>query len=119
MTQDNPLPPTPDPTVPADDGRSTAALCHYFNVIWLVPLIIYLTRKDQSAIIKREGAESLNFSLTCLIAHTICAVTACFLVPVFISLALFVVQIVFGIIGGNKVKSGGTYVYPWRIEFIK
>jgi uncharacterized Tic20 family protein len=128
MTE-TPLPPG-DPTPPVapvepsggalDEGnRTSAALCHYLNVIWLVPLILYLTKKDQSPLIKQEGRESLNFSLTALIAHVICAVTACFVVPAFISLALFITQIVLGIIGGNKVRAGESYTYPWKIEFIK
>lgn len=136
MTQENPTPTegsspqTPPPSTEqatpqgeainaSESERTSAALCHYLNVIWLVPLILYLTKKEESPLIRKEGGEALNFTLTCLIAHVVCSVTACLVVPAFLMLAIFVTQIVLGVIAGNRVKAGGTYVYPWRIQFIK
>lgn len=128
--------PTPDPTLgpapvppqaeaiytgpaPTEDEKSSAAISHYLNVIWIVPLILYLTKKDTSAFVKYEAGKSLNFSLTCLIAHVVFAVTACLVVPAFLSLALFVAQIVLGVMQGNKLKRGEATKYPWAINFIK
>lgn len=136
MTQDNPTPPPSEASTPpgtpvdyaspasvapgVDEGnRTNAALCHYLNIVWLVPLILYLTKKDESPLIKQEGGEALNFTLTCLIAHVICAITACFVIPAILMFVIMILQIVFGIIGGNKVRAGESYQYPWRIQFIK
>lgn len=113
-----PVTPVSDDTTLTADAKSVAGLSHFFNVIFLVPLIIYLTRKDTSPFIKKESAEALNFSLTCLIVHIVCSVTLFLCVPGLVSLALFITQIVLGIMGGMKAKEGIPYKYPVSIPMV-
>ena len=115
-----PMPPMVSDTTLSADTKSMAGLCHFFNVIFLVPLIIYLTKKDTSPFLKQESAEALNFSLTCLIAHLVLSFISPFLfcLPSLISLALLILQIVLGVIGGMKAKEGIAYKYPFSIPMI-
>ncbi len=117
--------PTPTPTsagdvytgpAPTEDEKSTAALSHYLNFIWLVPLILYLTKKDTSPFIKYEAGKSLNFTLTALIASFILGITV-FCSP--LALVIIIVQVVYGIINGGKVKKGEPTKYPWAINIVK
>lgn len=111
MTQGNPTPAaTPGYTGPAptEAEKSSAALAHYLNFIWLVPLIIYLTKKDESAYVRYEAAKSLNFALTCLIGSIIVCIWP----------LIFIAQIVLGIMNGGKIKSGGETKYPFAFNFV-
>ena len=94
---------------PTDAEKSSAALAHYFNFIWLVPLIIYLTKKDESPFVKYEAGKSLNFALTCLIGSLIFCIYPLILIA----------QIIFGVMNGGKVKKGETTSYPYAFKFIK
>jgi len=142
MTQENPNPgePTPVPPVPPAvepvgyetaggastyvgpppdaDAKSISAIAHFLNVIWLVPLLIYLLKKDSHPFVKHQSAEALNFALTCFIIHLVCGFTAFLCVPALISFALLIVQIVFGIIAGLKVKEGIPYKYFVSIPIV-
>jgi uncharacterized Tic20 family protein len=82
-------------------------------------LLIYLLKKDSHPFVEDQSKEALNFSLVCLIIHIICSVTAFLCIPALISIALFICQIVFGIIGGLKAKDGVAYRYPLNFRMIK
>lgn len=101
---------------PTDAEKSSAALAHYLNFIWIVPLIIYITKKDESAFVKYEAGKSLNFALTCLIASFIAGITV-FCSP--LALVIIIAQIILGIMQGGKVKAGQPTKYPWAFNFIK
>ncbi len=113
MTQDNPMP-AADADIytgpaPTEAEKSSAALAHYLNFIWLVPLIIYLTKKDESAYVRFEAGKSLNFSLTCLIFSIIVCIW-----PI-----ILIAQIVLGIMNGGKIKAGQSTKYPFAFKLVK
>jgi uncharacterized Tic20 family protein len=129
----SPVPPSsPPPTVdyqtpgggyngpPADqDAKNLSLLAHLLNIIFLVPLLVYLLKKDSHPFLADQSREALNFSLTCLIIHLVCSFTAFLCIPAIIALVVMVCQIVFGIIGGLKAKDGIPYRYPLTFRFIK
>lgn len=105
---------------PADqDAKNLSMLAHILNIIFLVPLLIYLIKKDSHPFLADQSKEALNFTLNCFIIHLVCSFTAFLCIPAIISLALVVCQIVFGIIGGLKARDGIAYRYPLVIRMIK
>jgi len=104
---------------PDQDSKNLSMISHLLNVIFLVPLLIYLLKKDAHPFLEDQSKEALNFSLCCLIIHLICSFTAFLCIPALIAIALFICQIVFGIIGGLKAKDGIAYRYPLVFRFIK
>jgi uncharacterized Tic20 family protein len=106
----------PEPTA---DAKQLSMITHILNFIFLVPLLVYLLKKDDHPFLADQSREALNFTLTCLIGHVICWATSFLCIPVLIAFALTVVQIVFGIIGGLKARDGIPYRYPVNIRFIK
>jgi uncharacterized Tic20 family protein len=96
-------------------------LCHLGGIIggFVVPLIIWLIKKDQSKFLDDQGKEALNFQLTMLIAMVVSSAS----IMVFIGIALFpavvVINIVFCILGGMAANKGELYRYPFTIRFIK
>lgn len=101
------------------DAKNLSMLAHILNLIFLVPLLIYLLKKDSHPFLADQSKEALNFTLSCLIVHIVCSVTAFLCIPALISLALAVIQIVLGIIGGLKARDGIAYRYPLNFRLIK
>jgi len=87
----------------------------------LVPLVIYLAMKDQSAFVGAHAKESLNFRLTLLVAYILnwilffTIVGTCIAVPMFF--VLWVVELVFSILASIAAMNGQPYRHPicWRL----
>ena len=113
--------PSNEPLAPIDstpDDRSMSMLCHIGGAFgFIVPLIIWLIKKDQSRFVDDQGKEALNFHLTMLIGHVIGGFTMCFTFGI-VNLAVMVVALVFSILGGLEANKGVRYRYPICIRFI-
>lgn len=102
------------------DDRTMAMLCHIGGAIFSfwVPLIIWLIKKDQSKFVNDQGKEALNFHITLIIGHVIGGITMCITFGL-INLAVWIVGLVFGIIGGLASQKGEVYRYPFTLRLIK
>ena len=143
--EEAPLPPPPDaaptpppgegapaPAAPApgepqlvgpetSDAKTMAMLCHLLAIFtgFIVPLIIWLIKKDESRFVDQQGKEVLNFELTLLIAFVVGIATSCIVIGFFVIIAAQVCNIVFGILATIEVNKGNPYRYPVCIRFIK
>lgn len=116
-------PPVIDPATLSKDDKNMGMLAHLLGAFtgFLGPLIIWLVKKEDSAFVEQEGKESLNFQITILIIYVA-------LVPISIItcgfggilyLPLFVLVVVFSILGAMKAKEGIAYRYPFALRLIK
>jgi uncharacterized protein len=103
------------------DDRSMAFICHLVGGILgpLIPLIVWLIKKDQSKFVDDQGKEALNFQLTLLLAHLILVPCICIPFGIFLHPALRILSVIFGIIGGVAVQQGQVYRYPITFRMIK
>ncbi len=118
----------PAPLDPASD-KQWASFAHLGGILWLLPsLIIFLVFKDRGQLTNQESKEALNWQITWIIvwiASQIIAVILAFtgigwlLFGLLIPWALYIVNLVFSILGFVKVNGGGTYRYPINFRFIK
>ena len=106
---------------PTKDDQTMAMLAHLLGVFtwFLGALIIWLIKKDQSPFVDDQGKEALNFQITMAIGWVVAGVTAFFCIGAFIALAIFVVNIVFCIMGALKANQGIAYRYPFNIRLVK
>jgi uncharacterized protein len=125
-----PEPPVAPPALPTQidstpDDRTMAFICHLVGGIlgFLIPLIVWLIKKDQSKFVDDQGKEALNFQLTLLIAHLILVPCGCIpfviLIAIPIHIILRILSVIFGIIGGLAVQKGQVYRYPITFRMIK
>jgi uncharacterized Tic20 family protein len=85
----------------------------------IVPLVIWLAKREASPFIDVHGKESVNFQITLMIYFSAAAVL-CFLLIGFLFLPfLLIADIVLVFIAGIKAQSGETYFYPLTIRFIR
>ena len=107
---------------------------HIGGIVWFLPaLIIWLVAKDRGPRTSVEGKEALNWQITFTMAYiallivvsivnsALLAAGLFFLPPIvaLLPFALWVVNVVFSIIGGVTVNGGGSYRYPVNLRLIK
>lgn len=95
---------------------------------WLVPLILFVMKKDESPFVREHGRQALNFSLTLLIVNvgltvvlTIITIVTLGIGGVLFLLCLVppILQIVFGIMQAVAANRGEGYRYPLTIQMVK
>jgi uncharacterized Tic20 family protein len=121
---ENATTPPPAPTGAASqEDRTLAMLTHLSGIIlgFIVPLVIWLVNKDKSdkGWLNDQAKEALNFQITILIGYIAGTVLTIILIGPLISLAAWVVSVIFSIIAGLKANEGVAYRYPFAIRLIK
>lgn len=121
-------------------ARNWGIFCHLSALaIWvgvpfgniLIPLLIWLIKKDEIPAVNNEGKESLNFQISISIyavALFVLAIAAMFInidetefpwFPVSLLVAVGICQIVLVIVAALKVSRGESFKYPLTIRFIQ
>ena len=129
MTTPAPQPAAAAPLSEAED-KQWASFAHLGGILGFLPsLIIWLIFKDRGPKTNVEAKEALNFQITAAIAQVavfiinaiLTAVTLGFwaLISWILPLAVWVVSLIWSIMGFQKVNAGGSYRYPIAIRFIK
>src|SRR5437868_11569900 len=98
-----------------DDERQMAMFCHLGMLLggFLIPLIIWMMKKEESRFVDRHGKEALNFAITLLIAHMIGPFTLCIL-----NVVVAILSIIWVIKASMAASRGENYKYPMCIRFI-
>jgi uncharacterized Tic20 family protein len=107
------------PDAPTQDERNMAMLAHLLAIVlgFIGPLIIWLVKKDSSEYVDDQGKEALNFNILMTIAYAVCGVLTCVVIGAFLLPLVWIVNIVFAILGGVAANRGERYRYPfnWRL----
>ncbi|GAB5524451.1 MAG: DUF4870 domain-containing protein [Roseivirga sp.] len=86
---------------------------------FLVPLFIWLSKRDESELIASHAKASLNFQLSMLVYGVIAAFLVLFIVGIPLLIVIAIVNVVCVILATIEADKGGLYKYPLTIEFIK
>ena len=123
MAPSQPLAPTPEfpSTLPSSDDKIWIILSHLSLVIgvgFLLPLIVYLVKKEESPITAEHAKEALNFHITVYL-YAIISFILCF-VLIGIPLLILVVagSFILAIVACIKASEGKLYRYPLTIRLI-
>jgi len=124
--------PTAAPRLSTADDAQWAMLAHFLNVILVLPaLVIFLMFKERGRRVAIESKEALNWTIN--IAGAVIILNILNVVLGFIPIlglvawfvltlaiwAILVINIIFALKGGMKVKDGGSYRYPMNYRWIK
>jgi len=93
----------------------------------IVPVVIWLLKKDQSAFISEHGKEAINFQINLSVWAVICFIVG--FVLLFVIIGAFLLPLAFGVLGlaalilgivaGVKAYEGNHYRYPFIIRLLK
>lgn len=112
----------------SETERNWAMFCHlsafagyiipiFGNIIG--PLICWLARKDESTWVNENGKTSLNFQISMTLYIFLC-IPLCFILIGFLLIGiLFVIDMIFIIIGSIRASKGEEFKYPLAIPFIQ
>jgi uncharacterized Tic20 family protein len=122
MTDPLSPPAAPQPAAPLTEAedRQWASFAHLGGILGFLPsLIIWLIFKDRGSFTNNEAKEALNFQITLIIAEFIGWITSFLLIGLLILPAVYVVRIIFSILGFLKSKDGIAYRYFFAVRLIK
>jgi uncharacterized protein len=100
----------------SDNDKQMAMFCHLGGILggFLVPLLIWMMKREESRYIDRHGKEALNFALTMMIVNMVGGLITCGLI--------FIITIPLGMIfhiqGAMAASRGESYEYPMSIRMI-
>lgn len=108
-------------TPPTSDEKNIALLCHIGTFFggFIVPLIVWLIKKEESEFITRHAKESLNFQISLLIYIVASSVLMIILIGVFLMFAVGIFAFITVILATVAASGGKDYKYPLNLRFIK
>jgi len=135
-----PLPPQVDPAAgdafddalppgfPSNEERNGAVVCHLGGFAFyllgfalghiLVPLAIWLMKRDQSVFVDEHGREALNFQISVTL-YAIVVGALCFVLIGFVLIPVVMgFHIVLMIVASVRASQGEPYRYPLTIRLI-
>ena len=105
----------------AGDDKLWIVLSHLsilFGVGLLLPLVVYLVRKDSSPDVRHHAAEALNFHLTVVLYTFIGALLVLVLIGIPMLAALALAVLILSIVAAVQGAEGVRYRYPLTIRLI-
>ncbi len=85
----------------------------------IVPLVVWLLKRDTSAFVDDQGKESVNAQITFTIYFAAAAVLSFLLIGIPLLVALYVANLVLVIVAAIAAHDGKTYRYPFILRLVK
>jgi len=107
---------------PGADDRQMAFLAHLGGGILgvLVPLIIFLVKKDSSPFVRQQSLSALNFQLVLLIGYIVSSVLSFIFIGALLGLGIWIFAVVVGLQRGQAVNRGEMpQPYPITVTWVK
>jgi len=113
---------------PTESERTWGMLAHLAALVGLVvpmvgnvlgPLVVLLTRRDDSAFVTAHVKESLNFNITVSMAAVVCALLALVFIGFLLGTGLFIAWLVLTLIAAIRASEGTAYRYPFSLRLVK
>ncbi len=109
-----------------DDSKRLGMLTHLSGLIGsffppanlVIPLIIWLMKKDEMPFVDEAGKEVINFQISMIIYYAIATVLCFLLIGFLIFPVLWVFSFVVSLIGTLRANDGISYKYPMCIKFL-
>lgn len=116
-----PQPPQPGAPLSPGEEQGWGVAIHLGGVFvsWLVPLIVWLVFRERSAMLDDHGKETLNWQITLFIGYVIGYATMIILIGFLIVPIIFLIALIFGILGAIAAYHRRPFRYPFNIRFIK
>ena len=125
---DGPNSPATPGTVPTENERTWGMLAHLSALAGLVmplvgivlgPLLVWLTRRDESEFVAAHAKEALNFNISVLLGALACMLLMLVFVGFLLGTALVVAWLVMMLIAAIKASEGQSYRYPFSLRLVK
>lgn len=85
---------------------------------FVLPVVLWVAKKDEDAAVDRQGREIVNWLIFELIAALVCGILVFVVIGIPLLLVLGILGIVFPIIGAVKASNGEFYRYPMMFRIL-
>lgn len=109
---------TPDERTWGGAAHWSALIAAFVALAFIGPLIVMLTKGNESPYIRRQAVESLNFQLSIMIYGIVSFVLVFVLVGFLLLPIVGLSWLIFTIIGSMKAANGEEYRYPLTIRMV-
>jgi uncharacterized Tic20 family protein len=116
-------PPSTEVVTPAPKGNDKiwTILCHlsfFVGLPFLLPLVVYLAMRNESAYVGENAREALNFHISLLI-YSLCCVPLVFIViGIPILVVMGIASLVLAVVAAVKASDGLCYRYPLTLRLV-
>ncbi|GAA4933356.1 hypothetical protein GCM10023224_12090 [Streptomonospora halophila] len=106
---------------PSADERQMALITHLGGLLttWVLPLIMYFVKKDESPYIRHQAAQAFNFQMTMFIGQLVSYLLMIVIIGFITIFAVIAVAVIFAIIAAVASNKGEWYKYPMAIPMLK
>jgi len=80
---------------------------------------VWAIYKDRDEFVKDQSTEALNFQITVLIGYVASSVLTAVYIGALLFPLVWIVSLVFSIIGGLAANKGERYRYPFALRLVK
>ena len=106
---------------PSSDDKTMALIAHIGGIVVpiLVPLIIMVSKGEQSPWVRAQAVEALNFQIGIFIGYFICSILTFVCIGALLFPLVGLAALILGIMAGLKVNEGVSYRYPFALRLVK
>ena len=113
---------------PTENERTWGMLAHLSALTGLVlplvgivvgPLVVWLSRRDESQFVAGHAKEALNFNISVLLGALACMLLMLVFIGFLLGTALFIAWLVMTLIAAIKASEGHPYRYPFSLRLVK
>ncbi|MEM6524075.1 MAG: DUF4870 domain-containing protein [Bacteroidota bacterium] len=97
-------------------GTLAGYIIPFGNIV--VPLVVYISKKDESEFVREHARESLNFQITFTLLVIAAVITIVLMVGILFLIVLPIVNLIFIILAALAIDKGEFYRYPLAVKFI-
>ncbi len=112
---------TPPPVrTPTGNDKIWSILCHlsgFIGVAFILPLVVWLAMRKESAYVAQNAASALNFHLSLIIYGICCLPLILILIGIPLLILLALGSLILSIIAAVKASDGEVFKYPLAIPF--
>jgi uncharacterized Tic20 family protein len=109
------------------DEKQYSAFIHWSQLAGIIipfaglilPIVLWVSKKDQSYMVDQQGKIVLNWMISFLIYAACCALLSFIIIGIPMLIALCLADLVFTIIAGIRAGEGRYYKYPMSMTFLK
>jgi len=110
------------PNIPSSkEDRTFAMIIHLTGITctFILPLILWLIKKDKSEFINDQGKEALNFNISAFVVAFVLAIIAGIIHLAILSQLFWLVIVALSVIAGMKANAGIAYRHKYTFRLIK
>ena len=106
---------------PTPEERQIALITHLGAIFlgWVLPLVVWLVKKDQSRFVADQAKEELNFQITMTIASLVAMVAVLLLVGVVALPLVLLYRVIGSILAGIASNNGKLFRYRYCLRLVK